>query len=78
MTEEEKSGEEGQQKQEMNPSTRMLVAMCGYATRVFESDAPTSTDVELALRVASVACGQMRTRTLPWELSSARRQGRQA
>lgn len=78
MSEEEKAGEEGQQEQEMNPSTRMLVAMCGYATRIFESDAPTSTDVELALRVASVACGQMRTRTLPLALSPARRQGQQA
>ncbi len=78
MSEEEKAGEENQQEQEMSPSTRMLVAMCGYATRIFESDAPTRTDVDLALRVASVACGQMRTRTLPWELSSARRQGKQA
>lgn len=62
MSEEGKAGEEGQQEQEMNPSTRMLVAMCGYATRIFESDAPTEAQVNLALDAASVACGQLRTR----------------
>ena len=63
MTEEKKDGEESQQQHEMSPSTRMLVAMCEYATRVFESDAPTEAQVNLALDAASVACGQLRTRT---------------
>lgn len=78
MSEEERLAGEAQHEHEMQPSTKMLVAMCEYATRVFESDAPTRVDVELALQVASVACGQMRTRTLPLALPSARRQGQQA
>lgn len=63
MSEAKKAGEDSQQEQEMRPSTRMLVAMCEYATRVFESDAPTEAQVSLALDAASVACGQLRTRT---------------